>query len=107
VGGGHHLHRRLELLEAVLGDQGGHVGGHAAARVVLVDHHQPARLLHRLVDAVLVQGAGGAEVKDLAVDPVGGQPLGRLLGHADHPADGHDRDVVALPGQVGLAEGMV
>jgi hypothetical protein len=82
VGGGHHLHRCLEVVEAVLGDQRGDVGGHAAARVVLVDHHQPARLLHRLEDGVGVQGAGGAHVDDLAVDAV-----------------------VALADQVGLPEG--
>jgi hypothetical protein len=101
---GDHLDRRLQCVEGVLGDKSGDVGRHVAARVRLVDDHQPAGLLDRLEDGVAVERRGGARIDHGAGDAGLLEVVGRLVGEVHHAAERDDGDVVALAGDVGLAE---
>ena len=90
------LDRRLQRTEGLLGDEPGDVGGHAAARMRLVDDDQPAGLLDRLEDGLGVERRGGARVDHRAADPLLGEIVGRLLGEVHHAAEGDDGHVIAL-----------
>src|SRR6266511_2675894 len=101
---GDQLRRRVQVVERLGGGQGGDVGRHRAARVVLVDHHDPAGLAHRGKDRLVVERGQGPRVDDLHLDAAGGQRLGRFEGEVDHAADGHHGGPVALALDVGPAE---
>ena len=68
VGRGDAHDRRVEPEEGFLGDDRGELAGPAAGEVVLLDDHQPAGLLHRLQDQLLVERHEGARVDHLGVD---------------------------------------
>src|SRR3954470_8574618 len=99
-----HPRRRLQLGERLAGDERDDVGGPPAARPGLVDDDEPPGALDALEDRVLVERRGRARIDDLALDPLAGQLLGRLLREPDHAAERDDRHVAALAHDARLAE---
>src|SRR3954453_23779859 len=65
VGRGDAHDRAVEILEAALAEQGGHLGAHAARTSGLVQHHDLARLAHRSEDRLLVERTQRAQVDHL------------------------------------------
>src|SRR6476619_1922056 len=65
VEGSHAEHRRLEGVEALLGDPGGHLGTEAEVDVGLVGDHGAAGPAYGVVDGLQVERRQGAEVDDL------------------------------------------
>src|SRR4051794_13246402 len=65
VGSGDPHDRSVEVLEAALADQGGHLGADPARARGLVQHHDLARLAHRREDRLLVERAERAQVDHL------------------------------------------
>ncbi len=86
-----------------LGQQLGHGGAEAAVDVVVLDRDHPAGLGRRAHDRVLVEG-----LDRVAVDELDGHVLGPRLQPAQAVADvgpaGHQRQVAALPQDVGPAD---
>lgn len=105
MGCGDPADRRAQRGEGPFGDQRGDVGGHRAAWVGFVDHHQAAGLFHAFENAVLVQRAGAAQVQYFAGDALARQAGGGVQRQVDHAAVGHQGDVVAVAEEVRLAEG--
>ena len=58
-------HRRVEVLEALVGDERGDLRAEAARERVLVHDEHPAGLAHRLGDDVAVPRRDRAQVDDL------------------------------------------
>jgi len=52
---GHALHGPVEVIESLLGNDGGDLGRHAAVRRALVDDDERAGLLHRCDDRADVE----------------------------------------------------
>ena len=65
VGGGEPPHRRVEVLEALVGDERGDLGAEPARERVLVQHEHAPGLAHRLGDDVVVPRRDRAQVDDL------------------------------------------
>src|SRR6185503_4954013 len=72
-------HRRfLEEAEALVGEDGGHLGRHAGGRKAFVGDHQPSGLADRLADRVRIEWRERPEVDDLGVDARGRELRRRL-----------------------------
>src|SRR6478735_10725919 len=96
--------RRLELVEALLGDLGGDLGRHAEERARLVDDDETPRLAHRRDDGVDGQRREGAQVDDLDARALGLGRGGRLEHRLDDGTVADERHVGALAQHVGLEE---
>src|SRR4051812_2465726 len=86
--------RAVEVLEALLGDQRGHLGARRARRVGLVEHDHLRALADALKDRLLVERHERAQVEDADRSAV--EVLGRLERGVDHRAVGDDGEVVAV-----------
>src|SRR5581483_6519919 len=84
VGCGHAHHRTVEVLERLLRDQGADLGADATGARGLVQHHDLARLAHRLEDRVAVERHQRAQVDHLDGRPL--EVLGGLERDAHHRA---------------------
>src|SRR5271169_5947511 len=78
VGGGEAAdpqHRRLQVVEALLGDPGGDLGAEAGVYRCLVRHHAAAGAAYRGADRLHVQRGQRAQVDDLDAVPITGAAL--------------------------------
>src|SRR6478752_3382942 len=96
--------RRLELVEALLGDLRGDLGPHAEEAARLVDDDEPARLAHGRHDRVDGQRREGAQVDDLDARALRLRSGSRLEHRLDDGAVADHRHVGALTDHVGLEE---
>src|ERR671936_285705 len=104
VGSRDPLHRRVEVLEGLLGDRRCDLGAEAAGASVLVQHEHFRGLADALEHGGLVPGHDRAQVDDLDRHVVFGQLLRGLLGGVDHCAPRDDADVLALLVDARLAD---
>src|SRR4030095_10381705 len=93
---GHPFHRRVEIVEGLLGDDGRELGPHAGEAGPRLHHHGAMGLAYRLEARPRVQRLQRAWSDDLDRDAVLGQLLGRLQRAVHHAHVGDDGDVGAL-----------
>ena len=87
--------RRLQVVEALLGQPRGHLGPVPGEALRLVDDHGAPGAAHRLGQRRLIKGRQRAQVDHLNVPSLAGGGLGRLQGGDHHPAVGDEGDVPA------------
>ena len=95
--------RRVQPPEGLLGNNGCHIAGPAAGQIILLDDHQPASLVHRFQDQLLIQRHQRARVDDFGLDAL----LGQHLGGRQSPIHGQqltdDSHIPTLPPDNSLA----
>ena len=74
----HHLRRRLQRAESLLGDAGDDIGGDRTARIGFVDCNQSARALHTFDHRVQIDRRERAQIDDFRFDPILGELVRRL-----------------------------
>src|SRR5438552_16372700 len=104
VRGSDPLHRRIEVLERLLGDRRGDLAAEASGVSVLVQDEHLRGLPHRFEHRLLVPWHERAQIEDLDRDSVAVELLRRLLGGVDHRAPGDHAQIAALPVDARLAE---
>ena len=97
-------HRRIEVGEGLLRDDGGDLGAVAAGQVVLVHDERLAGLAHRGQDRLLVDRRQRAQVDNLDIDPFSRHGLSRLQGVVMHHAIGKQAQVRARARNAGRAD---
>ena len=100
----HPPRRRFQKQKCALANLRDHLGAETAGLGRLVHDHQTTGLLHAAGDRVHVDRPQGPEVDDLCVDALLTHFLRCGHGLEQHGAPGHDRDVLTLAHDLGLAE---
>ncbi len=77
----------------------GDFGPEASLAHGLVDHDDPVGPASRVEYALDVHRGDGAEIDDVATDPLGGQEIGRGQRLDRHATPRHERDIRSAPGQ--------
>ena len=102
---GHTDNRCVEVVEALVLDQGHDLGADAGKGPPFLQVDHPVRAGHCLQDRVDVQGPDRAQVEDIGFDPVPGQRRGSLERHMHHLAVGDDAHVIPGALQLGHPQG--
>src|SRR4051794_9520266 len=89
-------HRRIELVEDVLGDAGRDLRRRAERLPLLLHDDAAMRSRNRLVRGIEIERAQRTKVDDLALDAFFGELLGRDQRHLQHAAVRNDGDVAPL-----------
>src|SRR5215207_5189347 len=104
-GTAHALYGGVEIVEGPILDDRRHLARHSEPPPLLLDSHGPMRLLHRLDDCVLVEGPQRPQVYDFRLEAVLGKRICGPHAQVDLPTVGDERNVRALAGDAGFAEG--
>src|SRR5919107_1042892 len=105
LGAAHPLHGSVERVEGPILDDRRHLARHPEPPPLLLDSHGPVRLLYGLDDCVLVERPQRSQVYDLRLEAVLGERICGPQAQVDLTAVGDERDVRALAGDAGFAEG--
>src|ERR687890_891214 len=105
LGAAHPLHGSIERVEGPILDDRRHLARHPEPPPLLLDSHGPVRLLYGLDDCVLVERPQRSQVYDLRLEAVLGERICGPQAQVDLTAVGDERDVRALAGDAGFAEG--
>lgn len=98
------LDRRVKVVERLLLDDRGDVGGNAATAHRFLHDDGAVGLGHRFEDRFLVERHQRARVDNLGLDAGLSEFVRRLQRARDHVRPGDEGDVLARPLDVGLAE---
>src|SRR5215212_5092200 len=105
LGTAHPLHGSVERIEGPILDDSRHLARHPEPPPLLLDSYGPVRLLYGLDDGVFVERSQRSQVYDLRLEAV---LCERVCGPQTQiylPAVGDERNVRALAGDAGFAEG--
>src|ERR687889_1989893 len=105
LGAAHPLHGSIERIEGPILNDRRHLARHPEPPPLLLDSHGPVRLLYGLDDCVLVERPQRSQVYDLRLEAVLGERICGPQAQVDLTAVGDERDVRALAGDAGFAEG--
>src|SRR5215211_3260985 len=105
LGAAHPLDGSVERVEGPILDDRRHLARHPEPPPLLLDSHDPVRLLHRLDDCVLVERPQRPQVYDFRLEAVLGERICGPQAQVDLPTVGDERNVRALAGDAGFAEG--
>src|SRR5215203_1656634 len=105
LGATHPLDGSIERVEGPILDDRRHLARHPEPPPLLLDSHGPVRLLHRLDDCVLVERPQRPQVYDFRLEAVLGERICGPQAQVDLPTVGDERNVRALAGDAGFAEG--
>src|SRR5215208_4781189 len=105
LGTAHPLHGSIKRVEGPILDNRRHLARHPEPPPLLLDSHGPVRLLYGLDDCVLVERPQRSQVYDLGLEAVLGERICGPQAQVDLTAVGDERDVRALAGDAGFAEG--
>src|SRR5215213_1958744 len=105
LGAAHPLHGSIKRVEGPILDNRRHLARHPEPPPLLLDSHGPVRLLYGLDDCVLVERPQRSQVYDLRLEAVLGERICGPQAQVDLTAVGDERDVRALAGDAGFAEG--
>src|SRR5215218_5574188 len=105
LGAAHPLHGSVERVEGPILDNRRHLARHPEPPPLLLDRHGPVRLLYRLDDGVFVERPQRSQVYDLRLEAVLCERVCGPQAQVDLPAVGDERNIRALAGDTGLAEG--
>src|SRR5438309_58293 len=105
VGAGDALDRRVEVVERLLGDEGGDLRPHPGEARARLDHDRAVGLPHRADDRLGVHRAQGSRIDHLDRQTLRVQLGGDLHRAVHHAHIGDDRHVPSLPAHDRLAEG--
>src|ERR687890_188095 len=105
LGTAHPLYGGIEIVEGPILDDRRHLARHPEPPPLLLDGHGPVRLLYGLDDCVLVERPQRSQVYDLRLEAVLGERICGPQAQVDLTAVGDERDVRALAGDAGFAEG--
>src|SRR5829696_4748869 len=105
LGAAHPLDGSVERIEGPVLDDRRHLARHPEPPPLLLDRHGPVRLLYGLDDGVLIKRPQRPQVYYLRLEAVLCERVRGPQAQIDLPAVGYERDVRALAGDTGLAEG--
>src|ERR1700730_2104354 len=97
-------HRSVQVVEAVLRNDGRHLRGDADRKVGLLQHQDLAALAGAAHDRGSVERAQCAQVDDLALETVGTQTLGCLEGDVHHHPVREHGDILSVPHDLSAIE---
>src|SRR3989338_8974900 len=97
-------HRPVEVVEAALHDPRAHLPGAAAPPPPLLHDHGAVGPGDRGEDARGVEGTERAQVDDLGLDPLHGEPVGGLQRLAERAPVGDEGEGVPRPADLGAAD---
>src|SRR5574341_1811701 len=100
----HPAHRRIQMVEDLLGDPGCHLGAKGARLRRLFHDHDPVRFLDRGKDRLFVEGCQASRIHHLCRNSVLALPVRRLQGLVNHPAGSDDCHIRATALDICLAE---
>src|SRR5215216_2714948 len=105
LGTAHPLHGSVERIEGPILDDSRHLARHPEPPPLLLDSYGPVRLLYGLDDCVLVEGPQRPQVYDLRLEAILRERVRGPQTQIYLPAVGDERNVRALAGDAGFAEG--
>src|SRR5215211_6429131 len=105
LGAAHPLHGSVERIEGPILDDRRHLARHPEPPPLLLDSYGPVRLLYGLDDCVLVEGPQRPQVYDLRLEAILRERVRGPQTQIYLPAVGDERNVRALAGDAGFAEG--
>src|SRR5215203_874277 len=105
LGAAHPLHGSVERVEGPILDDRRHLARHPEPPPLLLDRYGPVRLLYGLDDGVFVERPQRPQVYDLRLKAVLGERICGPQAQVDLTAVGYERNVRALAGDAGFAEG--
>src|SRR5215208_1457309 len=105
LGTAHPLHGSVERIEGLILDDSRHLARHPEPPPLLLDSYGPVRLLYGLDDCVLVEGPQRPQVYDLRLEAILRERVRGPQTQIYLPAVGDERNVRALAGDAGFAEG--
>src|SRR5829696_9174322 len=105
LGAAHTLHGSVERIEGPILDDSRHLARHPEPPPLLLDSYGPVRLLYGLDDCVLVEGPQRPQVYDLRLEAILRERVRGPQTQIYLPAVGDERNVRALAGDAGFAEG--
>src|SRR5215204_6221507 len=105
LGAAHPLDGSVERIEGPILDDRRHLARHPEPPPLLLDSHGPVRLLYGFDDCVLVEGPQRPQVYDFRLETVLGERICGPQAQVDLPTVGDERNVRALAGDAGFAEG--
>src|SRR5215216_3492368 len=105
LGAAYPLDGSVERVEGPILDDRRHLARYPEPPPLLLDSHGPVRLLYGLDDCVLVEGPQRPQVYDFRLETVLGERICGPQAQVDLPTVGDERNVRALAGDAGFAEG--
>src|SRR5829696_1093193 len=105
LGTAHPLHGSVERIEGPILDDSRHLARHPEPPPLLLDSHGPVGLLYGLDDCILVEGPQRPQVYDLRLEAILRERVRGPQTQIYLPAVGDERNVRALAGDAGFAEG--